>query len=217
MAFRPSPYDVVEASRRVWLERWDAGAASGNAVVTSILRAHQMLSHQVTEVMSRHGLTFARYEVLAWLAAEPASALALSWISEVLRIPPATVTNLIDRLEDDGLLRRVPHPADARTTLAELTDEGRRIAHAATAELNDAVYRPLGLAEPEREQLVGLLQSLRAEGGEYDVSRSDDLIARLDANRAERPGGAVRRRRARGRRTDGESPVDTTEGEESRR
>jgi len=179
MAFEPSPYDVVEASRRVWLERWDPEAASGNAVFTAILRSHQMLMHRVNGVMTAHGLTFPRYEVLAWLVAEPGSALTLGWISEVLRIPPATVTNLVDRLVADGLVRRVPHPTDARTTLAELTDHGRRVERDATTELNDAVYRPLGLSVEEREQLVGLLHDLRARDGEFDTTRSSERIARL--------------------------------------
>ncbi len=180
MSFRPSPYDVVEASRRVWQQRWDEESASGNAVFTAILRSHQMLMHQVHEVMKGHDLTFARYEVLSWLAAEPGSALALSWISEVLRIPQATVTNLIDRLVADDLVRRVPHPTDARTTLAEITDRGHSVVERATTELNDGVYRPLLLEPAEREQLVGLLQDLRARGGEFDTERSDERIAKLD-------------------------------------
>ena len=152
MTFRPAPYDVVEASRRVWQQRWDEESASGNAVFTAILRSHQMLMHQVHEVMKDHDLTFARYEVLAWVAAEPGAALALSWISEVLRIPQATVTNLIDRLVADGLVRRVPHPTDARTTLAEITDRGRSVVDAATEELNERVYRPLQLSGEERDR-----------------------------------------------------------------
>ena len=183
MAYRPSPYDVVEASRRVWVERWDESAASGNAVFTAILRSQQMLMHQVNEVMKEHGLTFARYEVLAWLAAEPRSALALSWISEVLRIPPATVTNLIDRLVADGLVRRVPHESDARTTLAEITDHGRAVEQKATEELNEGVYRPLALSDRDRERLIDLLGDLRSRGGEFDTNRSDDRIARLDSTR----------------------------------
>ena len=180
MAFRPAPYDVVEASRRVWEQRWDGPSTSGNAVFTAILRSHQMLMHQVNEVMKGHDLTFARYEVLSWLAAEPGSALALSWISEVLRIPQATVTNLIDRLVADDLVRRVPHPTDARTTLAEITDRGREVVDTATSELNDRVYRPLALPEDDRDRLVGLLHELRARGGEFDTERSDERIARLD-------------------------------------
>jgi len=185
MSFRSSPYDVAEASRRVWLDRWDAESASGNAVFTAILRSHQMLMHHVDVVMKEHGLTFARYEVLAWLAAEPDSALTLSWISEVLRIPQATVTNLIDRLVADGLVRRVAHPTDARTTLAEITDRGRVVVDAATVELNDRVYRPLELDEGERSQIIDLLHDLRARGGEFDATRSDERIKRLDGARTD--------------------------------
>src|SRR5580698_5004100 len=99
--FEPAPFDVVEASRRVWLQHWEPEAASGMAVFTAILRSYQLLSAEVDRVMQRHDLTFARYEVLTWLATDPESSLALSWISKTLRIPPATVTNLIDRLEVD--------------------------------------------------------------------------------------------------------------------
>jgi DNA-binding MarR family transcriptional regulator len=181
MAFRPAPYDVVEASRRVWSDRWDDESASGNAVFTSILRSYQMLMHEVHEVMKDHDLTFARYEVLSWVAAEPSSALALSSISEVLRIPQATVTNLIDRLVADGLVRRVPHPTDARTTLAQISERGRGVVDAATEELNERVYRPLHLSGEERDQLVVLLQELRSRGGEFDTTRSEQRIAKLDS------------------------------------
>ena len=134
--FEPAPFDVVEASRRVWLEQWSPEAASGMAVFTAILRSYQMLTDEVNRVMSHHDLTFARYEVLTWLATDPESSLTLSWISKTLRIPPATVTNIIDRLEADELVRRVPHPSDARTTLAVITARGRRVAADATSDLN---------------------------------------------------------------------------------
>ena len=71
MGFEAAPFDVVEASRRVWLERWDPEAASGMAVFTAILRSYQLLNDQVTNVMKSHDLTFARYEVLTWLATDP--------------------------------------------------------------------------------------------------------------------------------------------------
>jgi len=176
MAFRPAPFDVVEASRRVWLEHWDAEAASGMAVFTSILRSYQLLRDQVDGVMKRHDLTFARYEVLTWLATDPESSLTLSWISKTLRIPPATVTNLIDRLEDDGLVRRVPHPSDARTTLAVITARGREVANDATRDLNATVYEQIGLSEQKRSQILELLGELRVRGNEFDVDRSAEVI-----------------------------------------
>jgi DNA-binding MarR family transcriptional regulator len=181
MALQPAPFDVVEASRRVWLERWDADAASGVAAFTAILRSYQLLVDQVNEVMGNHDLTFARYEVLAWLATDPEESLTLSWISKTLRIPPATVTNLIDRLEADKLVKRVPHPSDARTTLAVITPRGRRLVDEATLELNATVYAQIGLSEKKRGQLIDLLAELRANGNEFDVERSDEDVEAIGA------------------------------------
>jgi len=180
-AFEPAPFDVVEASRRVWLAQWSAEAASGMATFTAILRSYQLLMDQVDRVMRRCELTFARYEVLTWLATDPESSLTLSWISKTLRIPPATVTNIIDRLEADGHVRRVPHPSDARTTLAVITARGRKIAADATSRLNAAVYERIGLSERQRGQLTALLGQLRANGNEFDVARSPKLIEELGA------------------------------------
>lgn len=180
--FEPAPFDVVDASRQVWLRRWGSpAAASGMAVFSAILRSQQLLSHEVETVMGRHGLTFARYEILQWLATDPDSSQTLSWISRTLRIPQATVTNLIDRLQADRLVRRETHPTDGRTTLAVITAKGRKVADAATAELNETVYERVGLSEAKRNQLVALLAELRIAGEEFDVDRSRELIAELSS------------------------------------
>jgi DNA-binding MarR family transcriptional regulator len=187
-----APFDVVEASRRVWLERWSPEAASGMAVFTAVLRSYQLLNDQVNAVMKDHDLTFARYEVLTWLATDPDSARTLSWISKTLRIPPATVTDIIDRLERDRLVRRAPHPSDARTTLAVITARGRRVAMDATADLNETVYEQIGLSETQRGQLLDQLAALRASGHEFDVERSEEVIEGI--------GPRATRRRGRKRR-----------------
>jgi DNA-binding MarR family transcriptional regulator len=174
--FEPAPFDVVEASRRVWERHWEPEAASGMAVFTAILRSYQLLADEVERVMRSHQLTFARYEVLIWLMTDPESSLTLSWISKTLRIPPATVTNIIDRLEQDKLVRRVAHPSDARTTLAVITTRGRRVASAATEALNGTVYERIGLSEPQRRELTDLLAALRVSGNEFDVARSDAVV-----------------------------------------
>ncbi len=154
------------------------------ALFTAILRSHQMLSAEVNQVMKDFDLTFARYEVLTWLATDPESSMALSWISKTLRIPPASVTDIIDRLEADQLVRRVPHPTDARTTLAEITSQGRTLATEATQSLNSRVYERIGLSRRQRDDLIELLARLRASGNEFDVARSDEIIDQLGARRA---------------------------------
>ncbi len=167
-ASRSLSFDPVLAARDVWEAKGWGRAAPGMATVTSIMRAHQLLLAKANEVLRPFELTFARYEVLAWLGwnAECGS-LSLSQIGERLQVTPATVTNAIDRLEADGLVRRLPHPSDARTTLAEITLRGRRTVAAATDELNAKVFETVTLSAGEMESLVGLLVKIRVEAGDF--------------------------------------------------
>jgi DNA-binding MarR family transcriptional regulator len=117
--------------------------------------------------------------VLAWLAwnAECGS-LSLSQIAERLQVTPATVTSGIDRLEADDLVRRVPHPSDARTTLAEITARGRRTVTAATDELNAKVFETVQLSRTEWEQLIRLLVKVRIEAGDFSSAGAKTAGAR---------------------------------------
>jgi DNA-binding MarR family transcriptional regulator len=187
MGIETAPFDVVEASRRVWLAHWPPEAASGMAVYTAILRSYQLLNAEVNQVVQRHGLSFSRYEVLTWLATDEESSATLSWISRTLRLPPATVTDIVDRLEHDGLVRREPHPTDARATLAVITPAGRTLATEATRDLNAIVYERIGLSEKERGAVIKLLAKLRATGDEFDVDRSAEVIDELSARHRPRP------------------------------
>src|SRR3974390_2744294 len=100
-------FDPVVAAREVWAAKGWGPAATGMGAITSIMRAHQLFLAQANEVLRPFDLTFARYEVLAWLAwnAECGS-LSLSQIGERLQVTPATVTNAIERLHAPGPGRR---------------------------------------------------------------------------------------------------------------
>jgi DNA-binding MarR family transcriptional regulator len=161
-------FDPVAEAREVWKSKGWEGAATGMALVTSIMRAHQLFLTQANETLKPFDLTFARYEVLAWLAWNAnCGSLSLSQIGERLQVTPATVTNAVDRLEADGLVRRLPHPNDARSTLAEITARGRRTVAAATAELNARVFESVRLSKDDMETLFRLLVKIRIEAGDF--------------------------------------------------
>jgi DNA-binding MarR family transcriptional regulator len=138
------------------------------AVVTSVMRVHQLLLAELDDVLRPFGLTFARYEVLMLLHFSRRGALPLGKIGFRLKVAPGAVTNAVDRLEDDGLVRREPHPTDGRTTLASITAGGRNRALTATEQLN-AVFEDLPLTTQEEHRLVSLLGRLRAGGGDSVV------------------------------------------------
>src|ERR1044072_6890941 len=50
--------------------------------------------------------------------------------------------------------RRLPHPPDRRTPLAEITDEGREVVEEAPRAVTEAAFAMGGLSERELEQLI---------------------------------------------------------------
>ena len=115
------PFDPIERAAEIWAERF--GPADAMAAVTSIMRAQQILLAGLDGLLRPYGLTFARYEALVLLAFSRTGALPLRVIGERLMVHPTSVTNTVDRLERDGLVRRRPNPRDGRGTLAEITPE----------------------------------------------------------------------------------------------
>jgi DNA-binding MarR family transcriptional regulator len=152
------PFDPIAEAGRLWREHWGPDAVPAMRAVTSIMRAQQILLGRLNELLKPLGLTFPRYEALMLLYYSRRGTLPLGLMGERLQVHRASVTNVIDRLEAQGLVRRVPHASDRRAVLAELTDEGRRVAEEATARLNAEVF---GLGALDEEQLGAVFDVLR--------------------------------------------------------
>src|SRR3954462_12009877 len=103
---RRLPFDPIAEARRRWIEQGWEDAAPGMAAVTSLMRAQQIVSARVEEVLRPFGLTFPRYEVLMLLVLSRRGTLPMSRIGERLQVHPASVTNAVDRLEGQEFVRR---------------------------------------------------------------------------------------------------------------
>jgi DNA-binding MarR family transcriptional regulator len=162
------PFDPIAEARRQWEAHWDDdAAASPMAAVTSIMRAHQILMARLNEVLERWELNFPRYEALMLLYYSRRGALPLGKIGDRLQVHRASVTNAIDRLADQGLVERVPHPEDRRGVLAQITPAGRRVARAATKRLNADGFAMAPLSARQCDELVDLLRPLRQGAGDF--------------------------------------------------
>jgi DNA-binding MarR family transcriptional regulator len=137
------------------------------AVVVSIMRAQQIVLGRLEEVVRPYGLSYARYEMLTLLAFTRHGELPLSKIGDRLQVHPASVTGAVDKLEQQGLVVRVPHPEDRRAVLARITDRGRRVAEQSTAALNDGPFADLGLTPARAELLIDVLADLRQAAGDF--------------------------------------------------
>ncbi len=145
---------------------WDE-AADGMAMVTSVVRAHQLLMERIDGALRPLGLTFARYEVLRLLSFVREGAMPMTRLGSLLQVHPTSVTSAVDRLVKQGYAERLRHPDDGRVVLASLTDEGRAVVEGATVALNSEVFEKPGLSPERVKQLTGLLAELRAGAGDH--------------------------------------------------
>jgi DNA-binding MarR family transcriptional regulator len=161
------PFDPIAEARRHWEERWGPAPAPAMAAVTSIMRAQQLLLARLNEALRPFGLSFPRYEALMLLLFSRRGSLPLGKIGDRLQVHPTSVTSIIDGLEADGFVRRVPHESDRRTTLAEITRTGRSTAMKATAALNKARFFTQPLADGELDGLSETIAKLRQAAGDF--------------------------------------------------
>jgi len=159
--------DLVAEARRQWELRWGAEPSLPMASVTSIMRVQQLLMAELNALLKPFDLTFPRYEALMLLEFSSRGSLPLGKIGERLQVHRTSVTNIVDQLERSGFVRRVPHDADRRAVLAEITAAGRRAAATATEALHGAEF---GLGRTSRDDLAALveiLEGVRERAGDF--------------------------------------------------
>ncbi|HEY4319715.1 MAG TPA: MarR family transcriptional regulator [Gemmatimonadales bacterium] len=138
----------------------EAPASADQQLVYALLGAAHMLEDRVEQRLAPVGLSASKLSVLTQLvqAGEP---LALSELAARLSCVRSNMTQLVDRLEADGLVRRVDDPADRRSVLAEVTAAGQSRQQSGAAELAAVRAEFLApLAEPHRTALLQALAEL---------------------------------------------------------
>jgi DNA-binding MarR family transcriptional regulator len=158
-------FDPIERAGEIWSRH--IGDPTSMRLATSIMRVQQLISSELDAVLKPLGITFARYEVLQLLSFSATGRLPLSKIGERLMVHPTSVTNAMDRLQSQGLVRRVADETDRRRTFAELTDEGERVLKEATAAITAIDFAVPGLSAEQQDQTYELLRRLRASAGDF--------------------------------------------------
>jgi DNA-binding MarR family transcriptional regulator len=93
-------------------------------------------------------------------------------IGQRLMVHPTSVTNIIDRLERQGLVTRRPNPDDGRGTLAGITPEGRAVTARATKDLMAAEFGLGEYQDDDLDAMFGLFRALRVAAGDFDDART---------------------------------------------
>lgn len=119
-----------------------------------------------------YGLNASERLCLSFLWPGPQTASA---IAREIRLTPAAVTSLIDRLEKRGFVRRVPDPNDRRKVWIEAADEAMRVTREAYLPLGEAGARNLAKYSPAELEAV---RAILSEGIAIQEAMQATLIER---------------------------------------
>ncbi|WP_207913871.1 MarR family transcriptional regulator [Micromonospora sp. KC213] len=116
-------------------------------------------------------LPLTSFEVLHLLLRRPGP--RIQDIAEEFSITVGGTSKVVDRLEAAGLCARRANPNDRRSSVVELTPEGRRLVEGALEVFEEELELRIGSVIPERavREVTAVLQTLRAAGRALDVTR----------------------------------------------
>src|ERR1700719_2628205 len=96
-----------------------------NAIASALVQAAHRVESRLEEALAGVGLSIAKFETLSILVSQDRP-ISLSELAAKLVCVKSNVTQLVDRLETEGLVKRADDPADRRAVRAEVTALGRK-------------------------------------------------------------------------------------------
>ena len=128
--------------------------------LTTMLHAAYATADEVEAKLSEIGLSWAKLAALKGLS-DAGDSLPLGQLAERLSCVKSNITQLVDRLEADGLVARQPDPNDRRAKLAALTPAGRKAVKEGVRVRQAGEREVLGrLTQEEAQQLNTLLSKM---------------------------------------------------------
>jgi DNA-binding MarR family transcriptional regulator len=158
----PATVDSIEGLLAEWTrERRDLDP-SPFGIYGRIWRLSTTLIGEAEQWLKPLGLTFESFSLIVTLrrSGAPYELNPTALYRESL-LTSGAITNRIDRVEDEGLVKRLPDPNDRRGTIVRLTAKGRSLADRAIKLHFEALAETLAaLDRSERKQLAALLSKL---------------------------------------------------------
>jgi len=131
-----------------------------------LARALVALSHQVVHMFTEVGRTFrlSQQQVRLLCAINASGNVGMSELGRQTQLEKSNLSNLVDRLEQRGLVLRTRDPDDRRVTYVELTEEGTELAVRSHAEVVARVNKMAGrLPAAEQAQLTTAVDRMMAD------------------------------------------------------
>ncbi len=110
------------------------------------------LNRRVRQTRPVGDLTGTQLSALASL--ELAGALTPSELAELERVRPPTMSRIVAKLEERGLVQRTPHPTDGRQVILAPTAQGRAVLAQITRAREEWLTRRLAELTPEEREVL---------------------------------------------------------------
>lgn len=124
------------------------------AAIRKIVRAVDLHSRRLVDAHGLTGPQLATLHAARRIGPAPASAVA-----RAVHLSQPTITGILSRLQQRGLISRTPSEIDRRATLIAITPEGERVLDTAPSLLQDRFRTELSrLPSWERHQILATLQ-----------------------------------------------------------
>jgi DNA-binding MarR family transcriptional regulator len=133
-----------------------------NAIASALVQAAHRVESRLEEALAGVGLSIAKFETLSVLVSQQDRPISLSELAAKLVCVKSNVTQLVDRLETEGLVKRANDPSDRRAVRAEVTALGRKRQAAGTPVVN-AVLQAVAnkLAAVDSQKLKRALDAIQ--------------------------------------------------------
>jgi DNA-binding MarR family transcriptional regulator len=142
------------------MERPVAERVGAEQLAVALRDAITRLNRRVRQERPVGDLTFSQLSALTSL--QLAGALTPRELADVERVQPPTMTKIVGKLEDRGLVARTPHPTDRRQVILAATEQGRAVFAQFEKARNEWLARQLAELTPdERDTLERAAQILQ--------------------------------------------------------
>ena len=139
------------------------GKQALSAWVQLLKTAKRIESKIAGHFANEHATSLSRFDVLANLERSPGHATGTSQLSKMLLASRGNITRLLDRMENDALIRRESSPSDRRVSEVRMTGAGERLFARLAPDHEGWAQDIFGaLSEAELTELIAMLRKLRA-------------------------------------------------------
>ena len=144
--------------------RQQAGFRSpGQEATVALLRTASVVGRVLARVLEPWALSLAQYNALRIIRGAGAGGIATLAIRERMIEEGTTITRLLDKLEDAGLVRRERTLPDRRQVICYATPKGKRLLDTIDPTIDAADEAAVAvLSDDDRERFVALLDAVRA-------------------------------------------------------